>query len=260
MPFDNPDEDPRDRQRRFNAAMGTPSPGDPVGAYNAAIAASNPAPTGPNDAPGAHRGSGYVNLAQYLAPNMAAGQGMADHVAGETARQGDAEMAALQALGAGQFVPGDLAMRAQDTAARARLAGPGGGGLGTVLAQDYGQTGPYSSGMSAFDAFLTAGAGGKTLQASANKYGGLGGQVDAYNKAAAVYTPPAAAAPSASPPSGAPTSGGYTGRPRAPGPRGPSSPLTYAPEGGEGRPARLGGQQIDPNSGAWWKMRKAGGM
>jgi hypothetical protein len=244
--FDNPNDDPRKRRQVYadpSAPTGNPgSATPPSGGY---------APGGglTEAAPGAHKGTGYVNLATYLGANYGAGQGMAQHVAGETARQGDAERAALQGLAAGQMVPGDLAKQAQDTAARARLAGPAGGGLGAVLAQDYGQAGPYTSGMQGFDAFLTGAAGGKVLQQSANQYAGLGGEVDAANKAAAAYTPPAAA-PVA--PAGAPTAVPGAMAPWWKKPmRAPYAPTTYNPEDREGSSvaARRRNRQVDPGVG-----------
>jgi len=249
MPFDNPNDDPRKRrpvdpyQQTGGESGGNPgSATPPSGGY---------APGGglTEAAPGAHKGTGYVNLQSYLGANYGAGQGMAQHVAGETARQGDAERAALQGLAAGQFVPGALAGQVQDTAARARLAGPGGGGLGAVLAQDYGQQGPYTSGMQGFDAFLAGGAGGKVLQQSANAYGGLGGEVDAVNRAAAAYTPPAASpgAPGGTPAPAGGTAAPWWGTPM----RSPYAPSTYLPEDREGGSvaARRRNRQVDPGVG-----------
>jgi hypothetical protein len=254
--FDNPNDDPRKR-RQMHPYAGYPSvSASPNGAPGSAVPPSGGyAPGGglTEAAPGAKHGTGFVNLQSYLGANYGAGQGMAQHVAGETARQGDAERAALQGLAAGQMVPGELAGRAQDTAARARLAAPGGGGLGAVLGQDYGQTGPYTSGMSGFDAFLAGGAGGKTLQASGNAYGGLGGEVDARNVAAAAYVPPVA--PVQPGPAGAVPSAGASGPGRMPVPAGYFGG-TYAPEQREGRGYR--GQQIDPGV-QWWKKPMGGG-
>lgn len=206
----------------------------------------------------ARTGSGYVNLDTYLRPNMAAGQDMANHVAGETARQGDAERAALQSLQAGEMAPTDLEAQAQATGARARLAAPSGGGLASVMATDYGQTGPYTSGMGGFDAFLAGAAGGKTLQASANKYGGLGNEVNQFNQKAAAYTPPTAPAQTSPQASAAPSFFSPLQSRRTPA---PYSPLTYSPEQTEGMPPpKRRNQQIDPGMSGGMGRRKAGGM
>lgn len=257
--FDNPNLDPRARKRPVDPYLQTGgeaggNPGSatpPSGGY---------APDG--GAPGAQHGTGFVNLQSYLGANYGAGQGMAEHVAGETERQATAEMSALSGLAAGQMVPGQLAGQVQDTAARARLTAPGGGGLGAVLGQDYGATGPYTSGQQGFDSFLTGAAGGKTLQQSANGVAGLQGQVDAFNTRAASYVPPPAAGASSAAGSGpaagatppqAPAGSMYSAPPPA-----PYSPLTYNPEQGEAsKLQRPPGQAMDP----WWKapMKRGGG-
>lgn len=242
--------DDGDEEQRRRRALGQPDAAGGAPAAGAAPAA------GMDRAPGAQHGTGFVNLQTYLGANQAAGQGMAQHVAGETARQGDAERAALHSLQAGQLAPTELEAQAQATGARARLAAPGGGGLQSVMAADYGGgTTPYTSGMSGFDAFLAGGAGGKTLQASGNAYGGLGNEVNAYNQQAAAYQPPTAAAPPSPQASAAPSSPGRS-RPRAPA---PLNPMSYAPEQTEpmGRnDPRRKGQQMDPNS---WVARPWGG-
>lgn len=181
-------------------------------------------------APG-RRGTGFINPQTYLGANMGAGQQMAQRLTGETARQGDAERAALANLAQGQMVPGGLAQRSQDTAARANLAAPQGGGLTSVLAGDYGGGSPYTSGMGAFDALLIGGAGGRMLQESANRYGGLGREVDAANKAAAAYVPPSAGAPAAIP-GAAPTVPAWARAPAAP-PPAPFDASNFLPEQGE---------------------------
>lgn len=246
MAYEDDPNDPRAKKRPLDASGAYPAFSGSPGGVAPTPAAGGYAPNGGMDrAPGAQHGTGYVNLQQYLGANYGAGQGMAQHVAGETARQGDAERAALAGLAGGQMVPGALAGQAQDTAARARLAGPGGGGLGAVLAQDYGGgQSPYTSGMQGFDAFLTSGAGGKTLAQSANQYAGLGGEVDAANKAAAAYTPTAAAQPG--PAGGVPSAGA-----RGPGFHGRNTPPAYAPIG-YGSPVRPG-----ESAGAlpWWAQR-----
>lgn len=259
-------QDPRAKKRTV-----TP---DAAGAYPAFSGspggvAPTPAPGGYSPdgglteaAPGAKHGTGYVNLQTYLGANRAGGEQMAQHVAGETARQGDAERSALAGLAAGQMVPGALAGQAQDTAARARLAGPGGGGLGAVLGQDYGggQT-PYTSGMQGFDAFLAGAAGGGVLAQSANQYGGLGDEVNKANQAAAGLI-------GAGPPAGAASQPGPAGYVASPGARGPGrmqvpapySPATYNPEQGEGSSvaARRRNRPIEGQA-AWWQAPMRGG-
>lgn len=240
--FDDPNKDPRDRR----AQPAVPDAGAPAGGGGA--------PMTPQAAPGQAHGTGFVNPQTYLAANQQVGQGMASAVAGETARQGDSERAALQSLQAGQLAPTELEANAQTTGARARLAAPGGGGLSSVMAADYGQQSPYGSGMASFDAFLAGGAGGKTLQTSGNQYGNLSGEVNAYNQQAAAYQPPPAAP--ASPPAagGAPAS--PAGKARRPVPA-PMAPTTYNPEQTE-MPAAVAakrqGQQMDP-----WTRRPWGG-
>lgn len=264
------DED--ERRRRAAEAY------DPAGGSPSAAATPGAAPApggggsggGQDRAPGSQRGTGFVNLQTYLGANYAAGQDMAQHVAGETARQGDAERSALQSLqvhgtgggapqdpslgGAGVWnaVPEDLAARAQSTASRATLAGPGGGGLSTVLAQDYGQQSPYTSGMGGFDAFLAGQAGGKTLQASANNYGQLGNQVNAINTQAAKGIPSYPVAPAAPAAPTAPGGGAYPVAPpaRRPGASSPLAPTTTAPEMGEPR-GRNDPRRKAPNP--WWQ-------
>lgn len=177
------------------------------------------------------RGTGFINPETYLDANREEGQRMASEVAAGTAQQGDAARAALQRLQAGQFAPEALQRQAQDVTARARLASPAGGGLSSVLMQDYGRSGtPYTSGMAGWDAFLAGTAGGGTLAASGNQYGGLSREVDAANRAAAAYKAPTAAGPAPSPSQAPPPSSGGRARPRVPA---PYSPSTYLPEVGE---------------------------
>lgn len=203
-------------------------------------------------------GTGFVNLEEYLNANRAAGQQMAGQVAGETARQGDAQRAALAQLQGGTLAPLELQGQMQATGQRAQLAGPGGGGLQSVMAADFGRNGPYTSGMSSFDAFLAGGAGGRTLADSANRYGGLGGEVDAYNKKAleaqaAAPTAPAAASPQA-------PAGPSFPKPRAP-VRPGYAPSTYNPEPMERnlppRKKGKGARVMDPNS---WMGKPWGGV
>lgn len=177
------------------------------------------------------RGTGFINPGTYLDANREEGQRMASEVAAGTAQQGDAARAALQRLQAGQFAPEGLQRQAQDVSARAQLAAPAGGGLSSVLAQDYGRGGtPYTSGMAGWDAFLAGAAGGGTLAQSGNQYGGLSREVDAHNRAAAAYRAPTAGAPATPSPAPPPSFGG--GRGRAPVPEG-LNPSTYLPEVGE---------------------------
>lgn len=179
----------------------------------------------------ARGGTGFINPGTYLDANREEGRRMASEVAAGTAQQGDAARAALQRLQAGEMAPEGLQRQAQDVSARARLASPAGGGLASVLQQDYGRGGnPYTSGMAGWDAFLAGTAGGGTLAQSGNQYGGLAREVDAHNRAAAAYKAPTAGGP-ASPPLPAPPPS-YGGRQRIPVPRG-YNPSTYLPEVGE---------------------------
>lgn len=198
------------------------------------------------------RGTGFINPEDWLRANWGAGQQMAQGVADETARQGDAQRSALASLQAGQLAPIELVGQMQATGARANLAAPAGGGLASVMASDYGRSGPYTSGMSSFDAFLTGGAGGKTLVDSANKYGGLGKEADDFNLKA-LATPAAPPAPAASTPK-APAGPSFRPpmRPKVPAPFAPS---TFNPEQTED-PRRKKNRQMD-NS---WVSRPWGGL
>lgn len=210
-------------------AMASPSAPAPM-------AGGVPAPTQQPQAPAAQAGTGHVNLDRYLGANQAGGKQMAERIAGgiESDAQG-VQRDALQAMQDPQW--NALQQRAGGVAERARLAG--GQGVGTLLANEYGRGGGYSSGMQGFDAFLAGNAGGNRLQDVSSRYGALDRQLQRRQ--------PVAAPVDARPAPGVGASGrGGTGGGAGPGVVAPSPPASRASTGND--PDGLGS---DP-----WRRRR----
>lgn len=135
MPYEDEDRDKRALDKRVDPSTLPP-------AYVAPMRASTGAAGG---------GTGFISAQRYLDLNRGAGQQMAEGVA-----RGIEAGSAADPYG-------------EAAAARARLAG--GPGVGTLLGEQYGRFGPYSSGMQGFDAFLAGAAGGDRLGEVARTFG-----------------------------------------------------------------------------------------
>ena len=110
-------------------------------------------------------GTGHVNLQTFLGLNREAGERMAGGVGQGLARS---------SISGERYGPQADQTRGEH-AARVGLAQ--GGGVGTLLQDQYGRGGGYSSGMRGFDAFLTRGAGGNTIDDAARRNGSWLGYV-----------------------------------------------------------------------------------
>lgn len=178
-----------EEERRATQGPGSAAP-ERV-APNAAGPGTQPGGGGQSPAPAPGVGTGFVNLQTYLDLNRGAGQQMAEGVASGIESQGQGVMSGLQELqgdyrmdvGRGTYsgAPSlaayspdkwnSLTKQAGDVSARARTAGSG--GVGTLIAEQAGRGGGYSSGMQGLDAFLAGAAGGNRLRATGNAFGGL---------------------------------------------------------------------------------------
>lgn len=133
-------------------------------------------------APGPGRGTGFINPQTILGLNRGAGAALAENVAGGLDTQAEGVRGALRDLSSQQYGPGGagqygaLQRQAGDIEARGRMA-PTFSGVGTLIGQEAGRQGPYSSGMQSFDAFLAQAAGGDRLQRAGMGTQGLGREV-----------------------------------------------------------------------------------
>lgn len=150
------------------------------------------------------RGTGYVNLQDFLGQNQAGAQQMSDRVTQGTQSGADWARAALMQMHAGPngmasyggqvvrspVASGDISSAAYDVQSRANAANaPGLGGLSAVIGQDYRGGGAYNSGMGGLDAFLARSRGADKLANQQAQYGGYGQQTDAKLAPPAPRTP-----------------------------------------------------------------------
>lgn len=146
-------------------------------------------------------GTGFRNLADYLALNQSQGAQMAGAINNDLAQRADPVLRDVKGL-AGAPASDELKGRVEDLQRRAQLAGamPG---QQAMLGEMYGRQGHYGAGQRGLDAFLTGASGG--LKGVGNRYSSLG----AYLSGAPQQQP----GPTHPPP--APTPGGTSQTPPA---------------------------------------------
>lgn len=194
-------QDDEERQQRPTSFSATTAPAVQTQAQQSA----QPQPQGA--APDAYQGgSGWVNLQKYLGANQGQGQQMAESLAGDVQKQGQAfqqglsnlqteqENAAVKA-GPGKVAFGSLAEMPKfgEVAGQADKASQQAkqlvdfSGRKDLLAQQAQSQGAkdYSSGMGRWDSFLSGAAGGGVLKQTADNYGGLSDALNLANQQSA---------------------------------------------------------------------------
>lgn len=148
MAYADMQEEDEARRRAMGVGPTTPAAGG-APATSGAQAGAPAAPQAP-----AGQGTGFVNFNALLGLNSAGGQQMA---------QGLADNLGQRAAGAKDATAAN--------GVRAQAGQMTGGGLGTLLQEQYGQGRHYSGGENALDAALVGQAGGSTLRDASSAYG-----------------------------------------------------------------------------------------